>query len=82
MHEKTADDTWPAVHVLIVAPCCKVDVPIVELERHIANRVSQVPADRNTIRMAVACYELNIEELPRIELYTGQEDKGGRGGVF
>ena len=42
----------------------------------------QVPANGDTVRVAVACDELDVEELARVELYTGEQDECGRGGVF
>lgn len=36
VYKCAANDTGAAVHVFVVAPCCKVDVPVVELERDIA----------------------------------------------
>jgi hypothetical protein len=82
VHEETTDNTGSAIHVLVVAPCGEVDVPVVQLQWHITHCVRQIPADRDAVGMTVASYELNIEKLSRVELDSGQQDKGGCSGVL
>lgn len=63
VHEETTDHTGSTVHVLVVAPCGEVDVPVVQLQWHVTHCVRQIPADRDAVGMTVASYELNIEKL-------------------
>jgi hypothetical protein len=37
--EGSADDTGAAVHVLVVTPCCEVDVPVVQFQWHVSYSV-------------------------------------------
>jgi len=54
----------------------------VQLEGYIADCVGEVPADCYAERVAVPCYEFDVEELARVELYAGQENEGGGGSVL
>ena len=63
VHEETADNTGSTVHVLVVTPCGEVDVPVVQLQWHIAHSMRQIPADRDAVGVTVASYELDIEKL-------------------
>jgi len=63
VYECAADDTWATVYVLVVAPCCEVDVPVVELEGDVPYCVCEIPANSDAQCATVSCYQLNVEEL-------------------
>lgn len=79
--EESADDTWPAVHVLVVAPRGEVDVPVVQLQRHVADGVGEVPADGDAALLGVGGDGGDVEELARVVLDAREEQQGGAGGV-
>ena len=82
VYEETADGAGAAVHVLVVAPDGKVDVPVVQAQRDVADSVSQIPAYNDALCLRIgrdACY---VKVLACVELDSGQEQQGGRGGVF
>jgi hypothetical protein len=63
VYKKPTDDTWAAVHVLVVAPRCEVNIPVMQLQWHISNCMRKIPPDCDTQGSAVTRYELYIEEL-------------------
>src|SRR5690606_33581903 len=44
MNEAAADRAWPRVEILVAAPHGEIDVPIVQRERNIADRMRQIEA--------------------------------------
>lgn len=81
MNEGPANDSWTTIHVFVVAPRREVHVPVMQLQRYIPYCMGQIPAHCYTQRPAVTRYQLNVEELARVELYARQKDKSRTGGV-
>jgi hypothetical protein len=75
MHEQSSDNAGTAIHVLVVAPGGKVDVPVVQLQGHVTNGVCEIPSNYDTERVAVAGNELNVEKLARVELDAWKQDE-------
>jgi hypothetical protein len=82
VYEESADDSWAAVHVLVIAPCREVDIPVVQLQWDVTGCMSEIPAYFYTQRLAVPCYELDVEGLSRVELYAREKDERGCRGVM
>lgn len=53
-----------------------------QLEGHVPDRVCQIPAHYYAQTVAVSGYQLDVEELARVELDTRQEHKSSRGVVL
>ena len=53
VHEEAADAARPGVEVLVRAPDGEVDVPVVQRERDVADRVREVPAAHAALRRRV-----------------------------
>ena len=49
MDKEASDASWPGVQVLVAAPHSPVYTPIVERERNVTDRVSQVPATNTAL---------------------------------
>lgn len=77
-HETASDRARSAVEVLVRAPDGEVDVPVVQLYRHVADGVCEVPADENAFSLCVGCDALDVEELAGVELDAGEEEDGSR----
>ena len=46
VHETSADGTRPRVQILVAAPDGEIRIPVVQLERHVADRVREIEAHR------------------------------------
>jgi hypothetical protein len=75
--KESTDYARTAVHVLVVAPCGEVDVPVMQLERHVADGMSQIPSNFDTKGVAVTRDELYVKELAAVVLDAGEEDQCG-----
>lgn len=73
MDEYCSNGTRSGVDVLVVAPYSKVDVPVVELQIHIAGGVRTVPADQNTFRVSMFRDSWDVKILSGIELYAWKQ---------
>ena len=79
-HKATSNRARAAIEVLVRTPDCEVDVPIVQLYRHVADSVREVPADEDAFGLCVCRDALDIEELAGVELDSRKEkDSSGRG---
>jgi len=45
MDKQARNRARPSIHVLVGTPGGKIDVPVMQPERHVSRRVRQVPAD-------------------------------------
>ncbi|KFY11221.1 hypothetical protein V492_04571, partial [Pseudogymnoascus sp. VKM F-4246] len=81
VHEESADGAGPGVEVLVRAPCCGVDVPVVQLEGHVADGVGEVPDHEDAAGLGVGGDRFDVEELAGVELDAGEEEDGGGGRV-
>lgn len=52
VNECTPDTTWTRVQVLVCTPASKVDVPIVELQRYIADGVREIPTNNTALMIS------------------------------
>ena len=75
VNEYCSNGTRSGVHILVVTPYRKVDVPVVELQIHIAGRVRTVPADQDAFGMSVFRDSRDVEVLSSIELYGWKQDQ-------
>ena len=54
------------IDVLVVTPRCKVNIPIVEFQRNVAGRMSQIKPHHTALIVASAGDFLYVEELSRV----------------
>jgi len=72
----------PGIEVFVTAPDGSVDVPVMELERHVTNGVGEVPDYKDRVRVGEVSDGGNVEELARVVLDSGEENEGGCGCVL
>lgn len=82
VHKGTGDGARAGVHVLVGAPAREVNVPVVQLELHVAGGVGEVPADGDAAGVSVGGDGGDVQELAAVVLDTGQEDQGELVGVL
>ena len=78
VNEKPGNGARASIDILVVAPCCKVDVPIVQLHIYIANRMGKVPSNIDAFGMRVLCDCLDVKVLAGVVLDTGKENQSCR----
>jgi hypothetical protein len=64
------------IYVFVGAPCCEIDVPVVELEGHVAGCVGEVPTYYYSFSLGEGCYSWDVEELTCVEVDSGQKEEG------
>ena len=70
MDEKAAYASRTAVEVFVAAPSCEVNVPVVQLQRHVAGCVSKIPSNDYAPFLRVGSDGRNVEKLTGVELDT------------
>lgn len=76
VHEQSADAARSGVEVFITAPCCGIDVPVVEFERDITYCVGEVPDYEDACCVGCSGDGGDVEELTCVELDSGEEENG------
>src|SRR5690242_16291887 len=66
VHESSSNRTSSGVHVLVSAPACKVNVPLMKLQFDVSSGVRKIPADSETVLVCVCCDGGDIEKLTGI----------------
>lgn len=79
--EEAADRPGARVDVLVVAPGGEVDVPFVEGERDVADRVGEIPPDFYAVVLGVGGDGGHVEVLACVELDAREEEDSEGGGV-
>mmetsp|Transcript_94003 Transcript_94003/g.293826 ORF Transcript_94003/g.293826 Transcript_94003/m.293826 type:complete len:257 (+) Transcript_94003:3-773(+) len=74
VHEGARDVAGAGVEVLVGAPAGKIAAPIVQLKRHIADRMREVEAHQATLLPSRAGDPVQLEELARIVLDPAEHD--------
>mmetsp|Transcript_10544 Transcript_10544/g.14434 ORF Transcript_10544/g.14434 Transcript_10544/m.14434 type:complete len:241 (+) Transcript_10544:145-867(+) len=76
VHKAPSNTTWAGVEVLVRAPAGKVNVPVMQLEREIANSMGQI--EPNDAPLLVACFGngCHVKILPSVVLNSRQQHKG------
>ncbi len=82
MHKETARGSRAGVEILVAAPDSGVDVPVVEMEGDVANRVSEVENDKDAMGVCVLGDGGDVEELTAVVLDAREEKDGGGRTVF
>jgi hypothetical protein len=72
MNEAAADGTRTGVQILVVAPDSEVGAAVVQLDRHVADRMSQIEADATSCSVRRLRDRAQVEALAVEELHTGQ----------
>src|SRR5215468_9202941 len=75
MHEATADGARSRVQVLVAAPNGEVGRIAMQSERHVADRVREVEADRAAVASRQARERADLEPLAAQVLHARQEDQ-------
>jgi len=71
VHEEAGDGARAGVHVLVIAPGGKVDVPFVELDVDVAYGVREVPANQDIFGVRVSGDGWDVEVLAGVVLNAG-----------
>lgn len=74
--EESADTARAAVQVLVAAPRSGVDVPIMELKRHVSDGVGEVPDDEDAVGAGEGGDGWDVEELAAVVLDAREEEEG------
>lgn len=72
----------PIRFYLVGAPAGKVNVPVVQLQWHVAHGMGQVPADVGALRVGGRRDRLDVKELARVKLHARKHDHGHALAVF
>ena len=70
--EQAADASGAAVKILVAAPSCEVDIPVVQLQRHVSCCVSKIPTNDYAFALCVGGDGGDVEELASVKLDTRQ----------
>lgn len=70
------------IEVLVRAPAGKVDIPLVQAERNIANGVRKVKSNGRTDLVRRLGDGGNVKELTGVVLDAGRDDDGDRGTIL
>ena len=76
VYEQSCDRPRPGIHVLVSTPSSEIDVPVVQIQRHITRRMGEVPADEEILGMCVLGDPSYVEQLSAVVLDPWQEDQG------
>ena len=83
VYEEAGDGAGTGVKVLVCAPGCEVDVPIVQFQIDVADGVGTVPTNRNAVGVCMGGDAGDVEVLAGVELDSWEENEGcgcGMGG--
>lgn len=75
VHEEAGDGAGSGIDVLVRAPGCEVDVPGVEVERHVACGVGEVPSHGDTVGLCVGGDGGDVEVLARVEVDSWEKEE-------
>lgn len=75
MNEATADATRATVEVFVAAPTREIDIPFVQLQRHVTNGMSQIKANQAAKIMTNFGDLCQVEKLTGIVLDTAEHDQ-------
>jgi hypothetical protein len=82
VHKQPANRAGPGVDVLVIAPHGKVDLPRVQAQLNVPDRVRQVPRDGgDAARARVRRDGRHVEQLARVVLDARQKDERRLGRV-
>ena len=82
VHEAAGDRSGPGVHVLVVAPHCKVGIAVVQLQRQVADRVREVETHGRAGGVPEPRDVLQVEGLSGAVLHAGPDDGREARAVF
>ena len=68
MDEESTNSAGPGTYVFVRAPDGCINVPGVELEGYVANRVGEIPEDEYSEGTCMSCDERDIKKLASVEL--------------
>src|SRR6266478_5069291 len=72
MHERTGDCTGAGVQIFVRTPDRKIDIPIVERERDVANRVREIETDSDTVFLRCGRDFFDIQQLTGEKVHTAK----------
>ncbi len=82
MYEEPTCCAGTGIQVLVAAPDGCIDVPGMQLQRYVADRVCEVPDYEDGVRMSKGGDGGDVEELAGVILDSGEEDEGCCGSMF
>src|SRR4030095_11905453 len=68
--------TRTCVQIFIRTPCCKINIPVMEVQRDITSGMCQVKSGNSSNFVGCICDGLHIEQLPGIIIYSTNHDQG------
>jgi len=75
VHECTARGRRPGIYIFVVAPARKIDIPIVQVQRHVTGCVRQVPSDDAACVMSSLGDRGHIEQLAGVIIHPTEHDQ-------
>ncbi len=82
MHETAADRTGTGVEIFVTAPHREIDLPVVQVQHHIAGGVGQIDAEHATLTMGRLRQPRDVEILARQEIDAAQQHQGDLGAAL
>ena len=71
MYKEPTYSSGSGIEIFVGAPCCSINVPVVQVKRDITDRVSEVPYYKDPGFSSDSCYCWDVEELAGVELNSG-----------
>lgn len=75
VHESTRNRTRTRIHVLVRTPARKINIPLVQLQFNITSCMSEIPSDRQTLRVGVLGDGWDVQELATVVLYSRKQNQ-------
>ena len=82
VYETTSYRSWTTVHVFICTPDGEVDVPVMELDGHVADSMSKIPANCDAFILCISGDLGHVEKLAGVVLDSWKKEKSGLGSVL
>ena len=75
VYETPSNRPWTTIHVLICTPDGEVDIPVMELDGHVANSMSEIPANCDAFVLCVSGDLGHVEELAGVVLDSWEKEQ-------
>ena len=82
VHECAGYGAGAGVKIFVGAPDGEIDIPMVQGQRHVARRVSEIDPDGAAALLRNRRDARNVEELPGKEIHSGEKDERDLLAVF
>src|SRR6266446_8809825 len=82
VHVSARDGARPGVKIFVGTPDGEIDVPIVQRQRHIADRVGKIDTDRDAVLLRRFGDRRDVEQLAGEKIHASDYNDGELVGVF